>query len=158
MPTRKPEPLPAVEPAVDCLGGVAGQRRSARLVTLPVEHAERAAGEVEILRVEPERLGDAKPAPEQDRQEGAISDAGRRAPRTGGAKRFDLSESEGLGGESAGWLSLHTASDGLRARPVSLFFRSDTLWPLRARPAECSREKRHSLAEWGWAPGDWLTA
>jgi hypothetical protein len=46
MAAGEPEPLPAVEPAGDGRGGVAGQRGRARLVALAVEHADRAAGGV----------------------------------------------------------------------------------------------------------------
>jgi hypothetical protein len=108
VPTSEPEPLPAVEPPVNSLGRVARERGGARLVSLSVEHAERSAGGVEIFRVQRERFGDAQPAAEEDCQQGAVADAGRRAPRAGGAERLHVGERQGLGRESAGGFSLHT--------------------------------------------------
>jgi len=90
VPAGQPEPLSAVEPAVDGLGGVAGQRGCAGSVALSVEDAERAAGEVEVFREERERLRDAEPRAEEHGQQSAVADAGWRAPRAGSAKRLDV--------------------------------------------------------------------
>src|SRR5262249_58538654 len=80
------------------------------------------------------------------------------APRAGGAERLHIRESEGLCGKPTGGLASHACQTALEAIQCRFFTGSDTAWPLRDRPAECSRAKRHSFAEWGWAHGDWLTA
>src|SRR5262249_39210889 len=80
MPARELEPLPAVEPAVHGLGRVAGEWRGPRLVALAVEHADRAARGIEVLGEERQRFGDSEPGAEEHSQEGAVADAGRRAP------------------------------------------------------------------------------
>src|SRR5262249_32924166 len=136
--SREAEPLPAVEPAVHGLDRVGGERGCARLVPLAVEHAERTAGGVQVLRVERERLRDAEAAPEQHGQQGAVADAGRRAPRAGGAQRLNVGEGQGLGGESAARPSLHTYQTVRRriqcrfSQVPTLYRRSDVFGPCRA--------------------------
>jgi hypothetical protein len=66
VPAGEPEPLSTVEPAVDGLGRIARQRGRARLVTLPVEEAERAAGGVQVSREERERATTTTTAPPLD--------------------------------------------------------------------------------------------
>src|SRR5262249_15839629 len=123
------------EPAVHRFGRVGGERGRACLVPLAVEHAEGAAGAVEILREERQRLRDPQPRAEEHGQQGAVADAGGRAPRAGGAERFHVGESEGLGRESAGGLSLHTFQTVLE-RFQCRFSKIPTLyaacWPPRA--------------------------
>src|SRR5262245_61150478 len=108
MPAGESDPLPTLEPAVDGVGRVRGQRGGARLVALAVEHAERAAGRVEVLRVERQGFRDAEPGAEEHRQQGAVADTGRRAPRAGGAERLYVAKNQGLRGEPAAGLSSHS--------------------------------------------------
>jgi len=90
MPAGEPESLPAVEPAVHGLGRVAGEWSGARLVALPVQYAERAAGGVEVFREERQRLGDTQPGAEEHSEQSPVADAGRRATRADGAERLDV--------------------------------------------------------------------
>src|SRR5262245_12124005 len=108
VPSGEPKALSTFEPAIDGVGRVAGQRGRACLVTFAVKHTERAACWVEVFGEQCECLRDAQPRTVEDGQQGAVADAGRRAARAGGAEGLHVGEREGLGGESAGRLSLHT--------------------------------------------------
>jgi len=86
----------------------ASMPNGARAVALAVQDADRAAGEVDVRRLERERLPEAEAAPPEAGDERPVADARRSALRAGGEQALDLGPRQGLRREPA----------TLRGRPI----------------------------------------
>ena len=155
VPAGEPESLPAFEPAVDGVGRVGGKRSGARLVALAVEHAEGAAGGVEVLR-------EAAPAPPRrgapsGRVRPGAPGCGCRSARAASRRRGAPPRRRGPGARRGigGRVFASQLPDGPGADSVSLFIDFRHCMRCRTRPAPCPQEKRHSSARMtgsGYAP------
>jgi hypothetical protein len=93
---------PGIEPAVDGLGCVAGQRRGARFVALSVENAKRAADRSRSFEKSASASEIRRPLLNSTARRARLRMPVRRAPRTGGAQRLHGGDHEGLSREPTG--------------------------------------------------------
>jgi len=115
MVTVQAQLRPRVQPSLDDGGGAGVQAHGARLPAFAVEHADATVIQVQVFRIEAQRLVDAHARTVQQRDQRSVAQAGRRVSATHMHERADLDIAKNLRRQAAPGLNGHWA-----ARPRSV--------------------------------------